>query len=214
MMAMQLTTGDLMLPLRWLDMPSETSADNEETLVARCRQGEDESFRAIFELYARSINGFIYGMLGERDLAEELTQETFIRAYMKISTFRDASKLSTWLFGIAKNVAREALYVRRTKGQTHVEINDPSLRGLSDHEPSPAAHLLNKELHRVMLDALDKLDEDKREVFTLRAFHHKRYDEIADITGFSLSKVKSDLHRARAEMQRFVSLYTEHHDEV
>lgn len=211
---MQLTTGNLVLPVQWLDMPSETTANNDQALVARCRQGDAESFRTIFELYARSINGFIYGMLGERDLAEELTQETFIRAYIKIGTFRDASKLSTWLFGIAKNVAREALYVRRNKGHTHIEINDPSLSELKDNEPSPAACLLNKELQRVMLDALDKLDADKREVFTLRAFHHKRYDEIAEITGFSLAKVKSDLHRGRAEMQRFVSLYTERHDEV
>jgi RNA polymerase sigma-70 factor (ECF subfamily) len=208
MMAQQFTTGNLMLPVHWLDMSRDTPANNDETLVARCRQGEDEALRTIFERYARSINGFIYGMLGERDLAEELTQETFLRAYQKISTFRDASRLSTWLFGIAKNVARESLYVRRTKGHTHIEISDSSLHELSGHEPSPSARLLNKELHQVMLDALDKLDEDKRQVFTLKAFHHKRYDEIMEITGFSLSKVKSDLHRARAEMQRFVSLYT------
>lgn len=203
-----------MLPVQWLDMSRETPANNDEALVARCRQGEDEAFRTIFERYARPINGFIYAMLGERDLAEELTQETFIRAYRKLGTFRDASKLSTWLFGIAKNVAREALYVRRTKGRTHVEISDPSLREMSDREPSPAAHLLNKELRGVVLDALDQLDADKRQVFTLKAFHHKSYDEIMKITGFSLSKVKSDLHRARIEMQSVVSLYTEQRDEV
>lgn len=189
-------------------------AHPEEALVARCAQGDEESFRVIFERYAGSINGFIYSMVGERDLAEELTQETFVRAYVKISTIRDASKLSTWLFGIAKNVAREALSARRSRAHTHVEINDAALNAVSDSNPSPTASVLNKELHQVMLEGLAQLNEDKRQVFTLKVFHHLRYDEIMEITGFSLSKVKSDLHRARAEMQRLITAYTEQTDEV
>lgn len=205
---------NFMVRVQWLVMSRDIPANTDEALVARCRQGDEEAFRMIFERYAGSINGFIYSMHGRRDLAEELTQETFVRAYQKIGTIRDASKLSTWLFGIAKNVAREALDTRLSKARTHVEIDDSSVGELSDNTPSPSEGLLNKELHRVMLEALNKLDDDKRQVFTLKAFHHLRYDEIAEITGFSLAKVKSDLHRARGEMQRFISAYTEQYDEV
>jgi RNA polymerase sigma-70 factor (ECF subfamily) len=195
-------------------MSEDAPAHPDDALVARCTQGDEESFRVIFERYAGSVNGFIYSMVGERDLAEELTQETFVRAYVKISTLRDATKLSTWLFGIAKNVAREALSARRSKAHTHVEIDDAALSEISDRNPSPTASVLNKELHNVMLKGLAQLDEDKRQVFTLKVFHHLRYDEIMEVTGFSLSKVKSDLHRARGEMQRLIAAYTEQNDEL
>ncbi len=198
-----------MVRVQWRVMSKDIPANNDEVLVARCRQGDEEAFRMIFERYAGSINGFIYSMVGERDLAEELTQETFVRAYVKMGTIRDASKLSTWLFGMAKNVAREARSSRHSKARTHVEINDSLLNEVSDSNPSPTEGLLNKELHRVMLEALNKLDDDKRQVFTLKVFNHLRYDEIVEVTGFSMSKVKSDLHRARGEMQRFISAYTE-----
>jgi RNA polymerase sigma-70 factor, ECF subfamily len=211
---MPLSTRNLLVRVQWRAMPHDIPSNNDEALVARCRQDDEEAFRMIFERYANSINGFIYSMHGERDVAEDLTQETFVRAYQKIGTIRDASKLSTWLFGIAKNVAREALSVRISKARTHIDIDASAAVEISDSNPSPSEGLLNKELHQVMLEALNKLDEDKRQVFTLKVFQHLRYDEIAQVTGFSLSKVKSDLHRARGEMQRFISAYTEQYDEV
>ena len=82
-------------------------------LVARACQGEQEAFRLIFERYSRPIISFIYDLVGDRELAEDLTQETFVRAHRGLKALREEAKLSTWLFGIAKNVARESL--RSTK---------------------------------------------------------------------------------------------------
>ena len=78
-------------------------------LVARACQGDQEAFRLIFERYSRPLISFVYDQVGNRELAEELTQETFVRAYKNLKALRDDTKLSTWLFGIAKNVARESL---------------------------------------------------------------------------------------------------------
>ena len=211
---MPLSTRNLLVRVQWRAMSKDMPANHDEALVARCKEGDEEAFRMIFERYAGNIHGFIYSLVGERDLAEELTQETFVRAYVKIGTIRDAAKLSTWLFGVARNVAREATSSLRSKARTHVGIDETSIGAMSDSNPSPTEGLLNKELQRVMLDALGKLDDDKRQVFTLKVFQHLRYDEIVEITGFSLAKVKSDLHRARAEMQRFIAPYTEQYDEV
>ena len=86
--------------------------NSSEELISRARRGDDEAFRLIFERYGRPIISFIYDMVGQRDLAEELTQETFVRAYKNIGGLRDETKLSTWLFGIAKNVARESIRSR------------------------------------------------------------------------------------------------------
>src|SRR2546430_11241358 len=75
-------------------------------LVAGARRGDQESFRLIFERYSRPVLSFIYDQVGNRELAEELAQETFVRAYRNLHALREEAKLSTWLFGIAKNVTR------------------------------------------------------------------------------------------------------------
>ena len=153
-----------------------TLMNSAEDLVARARRGDDEAFRLIFERYARPIISFIYDMVGERALAEELTQETFVRAYRSLDAFRDEARVSTWLFGIAKNVAREALRTRH-KENSKVTITDQTVINLPDEQPAPDGQLLDKELHGVIRSALGTLDEDKRLVFTLKVFQQRSYEE-------------------------------------
>jgi RNA polymerase sigma-70 factor, ECF subfamily len=175
-------------------------------LVARACQGDQEAFRLIFERYSRPLISFIYDQVGNRDVADELTQETFVRAYRSLHTLRAETKLSTWLFGIAKNVARESLRAR-VRDDRHVDLDDKLVLNLSDRGPVPVKHLLNKELNEVIQNSLALLDEDKRLVFTLKVFQQCSYEEIAEITGFSIPKLKTDLHRARTEMRRRVGQY-------
>src|SRR6188474_2646276 len=80
-----------------------TLMNSSADLVSRVCQGDSEAFRLIFERYSRPVISFIYDMVGDRDLAEELTQETFVRAHRNLATMRTDTKLSSWLFGIAKN---------------------------------------------------------------------------------------------------------------
>jgi len=178
-----------------------------EELVARVRAGDEDAFRLIFERYSRPVLGFIFDMVGDRNVAEDLAQETFVRAFRGLKALRDESKLSTWLFQIAKNVARESLRERRRTG-TRVEIDDEEVFfELHDERPTPAGQLLDKELSGVIRKALMRLDEEKRLVFTLKVLQHRSYEEIAEITGFSVGKLKTDLHRARAEMRRRIGPY-------
>jgi len=179
-----------------------TSAD----LVTRVCQGDADAFRLIFERYSRPVISFIYDMVNDRGLAEELTQETFVRAFRAIHTMRAETKLSTWLFGIARNVARESLRAR-ARANNHVDLGDKSVMDLSDDKPVPVEGLLSKELNGLIRRSLAGLDEDKRLVFTLKVLHQCSYDEIAAITGFSLAKLKTDLHRARAEIRKKISPY-------
>jgi RNA polymerase sigma-70 factor (ECF subfamily) len=180
--------------------------NSSQELIARVRSGDDEAFRLIFDRYIRPVISFIYDMIGQRDLAEELAQETFVRAYKGIPSLKDDTKLSTWLFGIAKNVSRESLR-SRIRDNNKVELENDSVMELSDKELLPDGRLLGKELNRVIHEALALLDEDRREVFTLKVFHQRSYEEIAEITGFSIPKLKTDLHRARAEMRRRIQPY-------
>ena len=177
-----------------------------EELVARVRAGDEEAFRLIFDRYSRPVLGFIYDMVGDRALAEDLAQETFVRAYRGLSGLREETKLSTWLFAIAKNCAREQLRSRR-RNEGNVELDAEPAFELRDHGQTPSGALLDKELSGVIQRALQKLDEDKRTVFTLKVLQQRSYEEIAEITGFSVGKLKTDLHRARAEMRKRIGPY-------
>jgi RNA polymerase sigma-70 factor (ECF subfamily) len=183
-----------------------TLMNSSADLVTRVCAGDAEAFRLIFDRYSRPIISFIFDMVNDRAQAEELTQETFVRAYRAIRTMRRDTKLSTWLFGIARNVARESLRAR-ARAASHLHLADKAVLDLSDNKPVPVEGVLSKELNEVIRRSLAELDEDKRLVFTLKVLHQCSYEEIAEITGFSLAKLKTDLHRARAEMRRRVGSY-------
>ncbi|HEX8283643.1 MAG TPA: sigma-70 family RNA polymerase sigma factor [Pyrinomonadaceae bacterium] len=177
-----------------------------EELVERVRAGDEEAFRLIFDRYSRPVLGFIFDMVGDRSLAEDLAQETFVRAFRGLQTLREETKLSTWLFGIARNCAREQLRSRR-RDAGNVEIDAEPAFELHDQARTPSGELLDKELSGVIQTALQRLDEDKRTVFTLKVLQQRSYEEIAEITGFSVGKLKTDLHRARAEMRKRIGPY-------
>jgi RNA polymerase sigma-70 factor (ECF subfamily) len=184
-------------------------------LLERAQQGDEEAFSLLFEQYAKPISNFIYRMVGQRELVEDLAQETFVRAYKKIGALRleGGTQLSTWLFSIAKNVVRESFRSRRID-QNKVRIEDVLLLGVSVDEPAPDEQLWNKELQRMVQQGLQTLDPDKRQVFVLRVFQQCSYDEIAAITGYSMPKLKADLYRARTQMRDLLRPYLEQSHEV
>ena len=187
--------------------------NSSENFMERVRP-DGETFRMIFVQHHRFVFRFLYGMVGEHDLAEDLTQETFMRAYRSMNTLREESKLSTWLCGIAKNVALNTLRGRNREFST-IEINDQSVANLTEGDgTAPDDYLLNNELRNVIHDALRRLDSDKRMVFILKVLQQRSYDEIAEITGFSIPKLKTDLHRAKAQMRRVIRPYLEVRDEL
>ncbi len=164
-----------------------------------------EMFRLMFDCHARSVFGFLCALVGRRDLAEELTQETFVRAYERRATLRDQAKAAAWLLGIARNISREQARQDR-RWDSLDDLFEDEEQPARTSEPLPDATLLDAELRLVVRAALAKLDADKRLVFVLvfvlRAFEQRSYEDIAAITGFSIGKVKTDLRRARLEMRR------------
>ena len=186
--------------------------DSSEDLIERVRSGDAAAFQQIYEQHHRFVLKFLYGMVGEIGLAEELAQETFVRAFTSIGKMRSEAKLSTWLGGIAKNVAGNSFRSRRRENR-NLEIDGLPLKEISNGT-SPDVELLNVELQDVIREALGKLSEDKRLVFVLKILQHKSYEEIAEITDSSIPKLKTDLHRAKAEMRRLIRPYLETSNEL
>lgn len=187
--------------------------NSSEELIARARSGDEEAFRLIYERYARSVVRFIYGMVAEVDLAEELMQETFVRAYNNRNNLRDDAKLAAWIFGIARNITLNVLRSRRVVADKLGDPDCPEME-VAGTEPSPDEQLLSKELDYVIGKALKTLTKDRRLVFTLKVLQQKSYEEIAEITGYSVAKLKTDLHRAKAQMRELIRPYMEISNEL
>lgn len=182
--------------------------DETATLIARAQAGDREAFGLIFQNHSRFVYKFICAMLGGDNGAEELMQETFLAAYKSIQGLRGEARLRTWLCAIAKNLVYKSLRARRKEGlrsDTQVEV----VKVAHSKTVSPDREFLNKELNYVINSALAELDGDKRLVFTLKELQHLSYKEISEITGFSVPKLKTDLHRAKIEIRRALRPYLE-----
>lgn len=175
-------------------------------VVARAKCGDEEAFHLIFNRYGRPVLSFINHHIQNRAQSEELAQETFVRAYRNLNGLKDDLRLSTWLFGIARNVVRESVRQAR-RNEKKVGLDEPESLKLESGTVLPDGNMLDKELTETIHRALAELDDDKRIVFSLKIFHEKSYEEISSITGHSIGKLKTDLHRARAEMRKRIEPY-------
>ena len=180
--------------------------DVQEGVLARAQSGEADKFHSVFMRYSKPVLSFVYSLLGNRAQAEELTQETFIRAYRRLSSRHPDSQLSTWLFGIARNVVREAIK-EKYRDQRRVTLDQSLSRTLRDFHTGPDEQLMAGELNQAIQKALAMLNEDHKVVFVLKVLRRMRYESISRITGSSVGKLKTDLHRARMEMRKSLVRY-------
>lgn len=173
----------------------------ESALVTRAQKGDGRAFRLIFERNAGPVRRFLRDLLGDDSAADEAMQETFVRAHGRLGTLRDSDKLQSWLLGIARLVSLEQLRGRRRHADE--EAADEPV----DEAPTPELALLGQEADRKLGEALEQLSEQRRAALLLRLDHNLGYDEIAEIMGWPLSKVKNEIHRARLQLRQFLSRY-------
>lgn len=192
--------------LKALGNPEPGDSESVPTVVDRARAGDPEAFHAIFQRYGKPVLAFIFHLLGDRSRAEELTQETFFRAYRGLDRMQRGVKLSTWLFGIARNVAREAIREKR-RSSREVDLDDNLFLTLPDERAGPDERFMSEELQRAIRRSFCDLPGDQRVVFVLKVLNKMRYQEIALITGSSIGKLKTDLHRARKQMRQKLEPY-------
>jgi RNA polymerase sigma-70 factor (ECF subfamily) len=178
----------------------EITAD--EQLVTRFIAGDERAFDVIVQRYYRQIFGFLARFTGDRDLAEDLTQETFIKVHKSAKTFDPARSFKPWLFSVAANKARDALRsVKRSLKTVDIHANqsdrDTSLIDIiaGDHEP-PDKRMIEQERAEKVKHALSEMAENLREVLVLAYYERLQYKEIADMLAIPLGTVKSRLHKA------------------
>jgi RNA polymerase sigma-70 factor (ECF subfamily) len=182
----------------------DVSAD--KLLLERFRQGDDRAFDDIVHLYRDRIFRRVFGMLKNHEDAEEVTQDTFLRARRGLESFRGDAAFSTWLYQIATNLAHNRYWFwwRRRRhaavsldAMVSPEANLTLAEVLPDESPDPGEDAVTQELVERVQAAMEKLSPAHREILTLRNVRNLSYEEIAAQLDLSLGTVKSRIARAR-----------------
>jgi RNA polymerase sigma-70 factor, ECF subfamily len=176
--------------------------DQEQGWVEAARHGDKQSFSRLVQAYQRPVYNLTYRMLGNAEEAEDAAQETFLRAYARLSQYDPGMKFSTWVFSIANHHCIDRLRKRRT---TQISIDDnPVLENMEGETPQPEHLALDKEQSVEMQRLIGMLDPDYRTPLILRYWEDMSYEEIAEAMNMTVAAVKSRLFRAR---QQLVALY-------
>jgi RNA polymerase sigma-70 factor (ECF subfamily) len=163
-------------------------------------QGDSSAFGAIVERYQRRLQGLLMHACGNQELAEDIAQEAFARAYQKLNLFSGESLFYTWLARIAMNLLISDRRRKRIENQVTREGIDLALDSIgTTNRPDELVEL--DETQRCVRQAIAMLDEERRAVLLLRDFDGMDYDAIAETLGIPIGTVRSRLHRARLELK-------------
>jgi RNA polymerase sigma-70 factor (ECF subfamily) len=182
---------------------------SDQQVVVHAQQGREAAYRELVARYERPVFTLIFRMVRDRETAEDLAQETFIKVLNNIDRYLPEFKFSSWLFKIANNITID--FLRRKQLDTiSIEgapdaVTEESRRAtsvaLSTQAQSPLEELESKELGTQIEAAIAKLRPEYRACILLRHVEDYSYDEIAEIVKLPLGTVKTYIHRARAELR-------------
>ena len=175
----------------------EPPAD-EAALLARLRAGDARAFETLVITYQHRVFGVAFRMLGSRAEAEEVAQETFLRAHRGLGEFRGEARLGTWLYAIASRLCLTRL---ASGARRHERSDDAALLRMPSPAGDAAGALERQELSAALHDAIAALPEERRIVVVLRDVEGLAYEEIAEALGLELGTVRSRLHRARLDLK-------------
>jgi RNA polymerase sigma-70 factor (ECF subfamily) len=178
----------------------QTLPSSSLTLGAGARTTPLDDLETVVALYQPRVFRFLLATLHDRDAAETLTQETFLRAWNARSTFREDCSVATWLIRIALNLARDHTRTGRFRFWKHVTTNaidvDDVAAFVPNHDASAEAQLIAQQQVALIWDTVATLSPRQRSIFLLRFLEEMDIPEIAEVTGLPLGTVKSHLYRA------------------
>jgi RNA polymerase sigma-70 factor (ECF subfamily) len=182
---------------------------SDQEVVARAREGREPAYRELIRRYERPVFSLIFRMVRDRELAEDLAQETFVKALNAVESYRPEFKFSSWIFKIANNAAID--HLRRRELQTlslegapnavTPEAIEATALQLRDRLETPLEELEARELGGQIESAIARLRPEYRSCILLRHVEGRAYEEIAEILDLPLGTVKTYIHRARNELR-------------
>ncbi len=185
----------------------------DKELVRLCRRGDERAARELVHRFERPVFSLVYRMVRDRELAEDLSQEVFVRTFNNLDRYDRSYRFSSWLFKIAYNLTVD--HLRRRELPTisvhgapdamTAERQEATLLSLAADEEAPDDRLVAKELAGELEVAIAALREDYRTAILLRHVEGRPYEEISEIMGIPLGTVKTYIFRARRELRAALS---------
>ena len=187
-------------------IPVEVPVDDEQELVARARQGDTAAFSILLRRYEGKIFRLAMNITQNREDAEDVLQESFLKAYEHLDQFLGNSKFYTWIVRIAVNQALMKLRKRRSDRAVSLDEQidtgeDTIVREIAAWDPDPEQRYSREELHTILTSVIDELAPIYRTVFTLRDVDGLSTEETAEALDLSVPAVKSRLLRARLQLR-------------
>jgi RNA polymerase sigma-70 factor (ECF subfamily) len=186
---------------------------SDHDLVVRAQKGSEKAYRELLERYQRPVFSLIYRMVRDREQAEDLSQETFVRVFNHIDRYDPAYKFSSWIFKIATNLTIDWM---RKKEVPTVSIDGSRYATTSDEieastitveskDETPEELLIARELGNEIEQAITRLRPEYKTAILLRHVEDRPYEEIAQIMSLPLGTVKTYIHRGRKELQEMLA---------
>ena len=178
--------------------------NNDIQLIQRALDGDDTAFSALVKKYQRSVHALAWRKIGDFHIAEDITQETFLKAYQRLSTLKEPQSFASWLYVITANQCKAWLRKKRTWMQSLEDTSSAQLEKAtySGHIIAENERMTEEAQHEVVKKLLEKLQESDRTVITLYYLGGMTYEEISNFLGVSVGAIKSRLHRARQRLKK------------
>ena len=188
---------NLSKPDSWMDNNSNT----DQLLIERVQQGDRHAFDLLVSKYQHKLMSLVSRYISDYQEAQDVVQETFIKAYKALPKFRGDSAFYTWLYRIGVNTAKNHLAAkgrRPSAGDVQVEDAEVYDNGFRlRNSDSPENLILSSEIEKLIFETLDNMSDELRSAFSLREFEGLSYDEIANIMECPVGTVRSRIFRAR-----------------
>jgi RNA polymerase sigma-70 factor (ECF subfamily) len=205
-------TGADLRPVGSLQKPPAPQQVEDKELVVRALEGDESAYGELLERFRRPVFSLIYRMIGDREQAEDLAQESFVKAFNNLDSYNPSYRFSSWLFKIANNHAIDHLRRARLStvsihGSPHAasaEREEETRIVLESRDESPEQEMLALELGSEIEQAIGQLRPEYRTAVILRHIENRPYEEIAEIMDVPIGTVKTFLHRARAELREIL----------
>lgn len=185
-----------------------STEDADEDLMVLYQRGEVRAFEVLLSRHRKPVYNFILRFVGDKETAEDLLQEAFMRVIKGAEAYKRQAKFTTWLYTIARNLCVDQ--TRRRKHRKHASLDAPMdasddagtlLDVIPSNEMASDRKSVNKQLHQTMQRAIEALSDEQREVFLMREFLDMPFRQIADVVGVPENTVKSRMRYALEKLR-------------
>ncbi len=186
---------------------------SDEALMGRVARGGQDAFEILLDRYGDAVVTFCYAFLRNRESAEDIGQETFLRVYRSAARYKPLAKFTTWLYRIAANLCINEL--KKGKLRRAISLDEPAgsdadgtriVERIASDARLPLTEAELREAHTLVEKAIERLPEDQRATIVLVEHHNLSYREIADVLGVTVSAIKMRVKRARETLRDMLRL--------